>query len=128
MGRALPAIGAFGRAIASAVLPAGEPTPLVGNAVRVIGRLGEYEDFARSDGLAFFRVSDEVWNSLDDAGRWSLNRAFLDDAIESGDEFIIKAGDFIPSGSFLDREIRYLRDRGYVWSEDGSRLLPGGNE
>ena len=130
LGRVGPAIARVGPAIAAAFQPGAEPNAgdMVGGATRVIGRLGEYEDFAESAGHAFFRLSDEVWESLDDAGRWARNQEFLDAGIANGDEFLIRSSDYIPSGSFLDREIRYLRENGYLWSEDGARLIPGGGE
>jgi RHS repeat-associated protein len=98
MGRLVPAIGSFGRAAIQALQPGPEPTPDVGTGVRVIGKLGEYEDFARQGGHKFFRLSDEIWNSLSDAERWARNQEFLDDAIKAGDEFVVKSQRLYPRG------------------------------
>jgi hypothetical protein len=95
---------------------AGAQATLVHNmACSVLGRKVDVRDYR---GKAGFNVLD-----LPDKGagryRWSRNKKWIDEAIERGDEIRIVGTDptapIYRGGNFLQREIRYLRDRGYTF-------------
>ena len=51
---------------------------------------------------------------------WSRNRAFLDDAIARGDEIRLVTNPHAPlysGGNVYQRELRYLRDRGFLFEQ-----------
>ncbi len=95
----------------------------------VIGKVGQYEPLAEELGANYFKVSNEVWNSLDREGRWALNRAFLDEAVKRGDEFILATplsglDELNTMVGFYGDELRYLNNvHGYNLSADGTRMF-----
>lgn len=61
---------------------------------------------------------------------WSRNKAFIDEAIASGDEMRLVTNPFVPiysQGNTFQREVRYLKDRGYGFEEVGDHwvAVPG---
>ena len=85
----------------------------------VIGPRETYREFAKSIGANFLDVSDEAWT-------WAKNRKFLDEIITRGDD-VVFAGKFDPKkldpNSVLAKEINYLIERGYQWSDDFAKLI-----
>ena len=73
-------------------------------------------------------VGKPGFNVLDLPGKgtgrwyWSRNRAFIDDAIARGDEVRLVTDPHAPlysGGNVYQRELRYLRDRGYRFEQSG---------
>jgi hypothetical protein len=71
-------------------------------------------------------VGKPGFNTLDlpfkGTGRWywSRNKAFIDEAIERGDEIRLVTNPNRPlyqGGNVYQRELRYLRNRGYTWQQ-----------
>lgn len=82
----------------------------------VIGHYPDYLLLAQKLGASCFSVSQEIWEALDDDGRWQMNRDFLDDAIRRGSVFVLSTPPLdVREGSWLDREIQYLFDNGYEY-------------
>lgn len=47
---------------------------------------------------------------------WTLNEKFLNDAIDRGDKILLNVKKSeIRSGSYLELEIKHLRENGYKW-------------
>ena len=59
-----------------------------------------------------------------DSERWAANVRFPNGAIERADEFVI-ASYRVDRRSSFEREVKYLLDRAYRWSDDGTKLIPG---
>jgi hypothetical protein len=80
----------------------------------VIGRYRVYLDVAAQVGVEVFNVPRYEWDRLDDAQRWALNREFLDKAIDANDQiWLATAPEKVPSGSTLEKELKYLADHGW---------------
>jgi hypothetical protein len=61
---------------------------------------------------------------LTDAERWAINKQFLDEAIARGDEILLASPESAArAGTFLARELAYLRSLGYEISKDGTRMI-----
>jgi RHS repeat-associated protein len=87
--------------------------------ISVIGPRATYRETAKKIGAKFLNVSDDAWT-------WSKNEKFLAGVVKRGDD-VVFAGKFNPAkldpNSVLAREIKYLTERGYQWSDDFSRLI-----
>ncbi len=87
--------------------------------VAVIGPRATYRQFAKNIGARYLTVIDEAWS-------WSKNRRFLAGVVRRGDD-VIFGGKFDPAAldlkSVLAREIKYLTERGYEWTDDFSKLI-----
>lgn len=80
----------------------------------VIGHYPEYLQLGQDMTASVFTIPQDIWDRLDDAERWMLNRAFLDDAISQSARFVLATPpERIRSGSFLERELAYLFTMGY---------------
>ena len=56
--------------------------------------------------------------------RWTANAKFLDRAIAKKSEFVLATSlDKVRKGSYLEKEIKYLTEKGYKLSEDGTKLI-----
>ena len=86
--------------------------------ISVIGPRTTYRQYAQSIDARFLNVSDQAWT-------WEKNRRYLYGVAQRGDD-VIFAGKFSPAkldpGSVLAREIKYLTERGYRWTDNFSRL------
>ena len=90
-----------------------------------ISGVRDYVRRADELGARKFDIPEAVWDRMTDAERWAANRKFLDRAIRRGDEFELATPlDKVKPGSYLEREIGYLVEKGYRVSPDGSKLLP----
>ena len=87
--------------------------------VAVIGPRATYREFAKSMGANFLNVTDDAWT-------WQKNLKFLNGVISRGDD-VIFAGKFNPAkldaSSVLAREINYLIQNGYKWTDDFTKLI-----
>lgn len=56
--------------------------------------------------------------------RWTANQKFLDRMIVRGDEILLATPlDQVRPGSFFAKELEYLSSKGYIPSDDGTRLI-----
>ena len=61
---------------------------------------------------------------MSDAEKWSANRKFLDRMIVRGDEIVLATPlERVKSGSYYQRELNYLFQKGFQVSKDGTRLI-----
>ena len=81
----------------------------------VIGRYPIYLEEAQRLGGKKFDIPQDEWTALPSDKRWALNKAFLDEAIEAGDQIILATlPEKVPAGSTLEAELDYLASRGYL--------------
>lgn len=87
--------------------------------VSVIGPRATYRQFAKDIGAKFLNVTDDAWT-------WAKNEKFLAGVVKRGDD-VVFAGKFNPAkldpNSVLAREIKYLTERGYQWTDDFSKMI-----
>ncbi len=96
----------------------------------LIGRTADaYVELGGALGATTFSVPSSVWETLDDAARWALNKAFLDAAVANGSGIILGSdaraalADPDLAGSFFVRELNYLMSLGYTISQDGTQMV-----
>jgi len=82
---------------------------------------------AQHIGASFFRIADEIWNTMSDAAQWAANKAFLDDMISQGKEFLLTNNAYdtlnnYPTSNFA-REILYLLEQGYEIAANGFKMI-----
>lgn len=93
----------------------------------VLGSFPGYIDKANANGASYFDVGSE-WDNIVARGDdpWALNQHFLDDRIGAGDRMLLSvARQDIRPGSYLAREVGYLKDNGYQWVNQWA-LMPKG--
>jgi hypothetical protein len=92
-----------------------------GAVIVVIGHNPAYVRLADTRGHVWFEVDTDVWESWDDARRWAVNQAFLDNAIASDAIFLLATPpNEAREGSCYARELDYLKLRGYKARLTGS--------
>ncbi|MFA5793021.1 MAG: RHS repeat-associated core domain-containing protein [Candidatus Gracilibacteria bacterium] len=86
---------------------------------------GGYEEYAKSIGAYYFRMSDKAWANLNDSQRWAANQTFLDNAIARGDDIFLNdvVGKIDDATGFFGQELDYLTQNGYKLSEDGKQMI-----
>ena len=94
----------------------------------VIGEFPDYVLKAQEIGAGYFDVGNWAYQFLtgmDEA--WSVNQAFLQDAIAKGAEFVLATpiGDMSANGVFV-QEVGYILSQGYVLNAAGTKLIPLG--
>ena len=94
----------------------------------VLGHYG-YTEVAKSLGYGFYEIADDLYNSLNNAQRWAMNSQYLNDCAKLGANFLVEANRVISpfykgNISYLYHEIQYLLEKGYMWLEDLSALVP----
>jgi RHS repeat-associated protein len=91
----------------------------------VLGHFPQYLQKAEELGARRFNIPTAVWNKMTSSDKWAANQKFLDRIIKRGDEVILSDRiSKVKPGSTLEREIRYLLDKGYTLDKDGLRLRP----
>jgi len=90
----------------------------------VLGKFPTYLREAERIGGNALDIRKEVWDSMTPAEQWRMNTQFLDEAINRGDDFVLASDPAQATGYYL-RELEYLRNRGYMPSADGTRLIRG---
>ena len=91
----------------------------------VIGHFPQYVNVAQDLGANYFSVPTEQWNAMSEAERWAANQKFLDAAVGRGDTFRLATSlSKMREGSYLAREVQYLKGFGYAVSKDGTTLIP----
>jgi RHS repeat-associated protein len=93
--------------------------------ITVLGRYPKYIRVAKDVGGNTFDVPIDLWNKLNKAEQWALNRKFLDEAIARGDYFYLASrwAD-APVGTFFRKELEYLFSKGYTLSPYQNYLIP----
>jgi hypothetical protein len=96
------------------VASAGKVTKQAGTTV--LGHFPEYVNKARELGANYFNIPSNTWNKMTDAERWAANKQFLDEALARGDRIVLATAlDAVRPGTFLEREITYLKELGYTF-------------
>jgi RHS repeat-associated protein len=91
----------------------------------VLGHYPEYVQLAEQLGARRFHVPLDAWNRMTAAEQWAANVKFLDRTIRRGDEILLATPlEQVRTGSWLEREIKYLLEKGYQVSPDGTKLIP----
>jgi RHS repeat-associated protein len=114
----------FGPTVAANVIGRVSGTA-VGAGTTVLGRFPAYIDKAQELGANALSIGKNAWNFLESTGEtWTANRAFLDQAISRGDEFILASPpEGAQSWTYYGQELQYLRSQGYVVDPAASRLV-----
>jgi hypothetical protein len=61
---------------------------------------------------------------MSDAERWTANKKYLDRMIQRGDNVVLATPvTEVRAGSYYERELEYLRSKGFVLSADGTRMI-----
>jgi RHS repeat-associated protein len=92
--------------------------------LRVIGHYPDYITAAKNLNARFFSVPEKFWKAMSQAQRWTANKKFLDRAMNRKESFLLATPrDKIRRGSDLEREVEYLLEKGYKWTEEGTMLI-----
>ena len=90
----------------------------------VLGHYYEYVKLAESIGARSFQIPTGVWNKMSAAEQWTANSKFLDRLILRGDNIRLATPlNQVKPGSFFQKELNYLFDKGYKVSSDGLWLV-----
>lgn len=84
--------------------------------VTILGCFPEYTDLGKLEGMTYFNMEKEVFETLQQAGDdsiWVVNKQFLDDNIAAANKFVVTLGEGKTMGKWLEREIQYLLEHGY---------------
>jgi hypothetical protein len=106
------------------------PLSVVGKACMVgsktvIGHYPAYLKLAKKLNARFFHIPAEVFEKMSVEARWIANRKFLDRAIARGDEIILATPlEEVKPGSYFQKELQYLYEKGLHPSLDGKKMLP----
>lgn len=93
----------------------------------VLGHYPEYTQLAERVGARSFQIPERIWSAMTDSERWTANQKFLDRLIERGDDVLLATPiDKVKAGSYFERELEYLFEKGYRLSPDGTKLVHGG--
>ncbi len=90
----------------------------------VLGHYPEYVKLAEQIGARRFQIPTNVWNKMSAAEQWTANTKFLDRMILRGDNIRLATPlNQVKPGSFFQKELNYLFDKGYKVSSDGLWLV-----
>jgi filamentous hemagglutinin len=90
----------------------------------VLGHHPEYLLEAKRRNARCFDMHMDEWDRMTEAERWEANRQFLDEAIANGDEIVLATRlHLLKPGSYFEKELEYLANKGYQPSTDQSRLV-----
>ena len=93
----------------------------------VLGSTGKYDIIAETEGYTYFKMSDDVWTSLEkEAGGnydeiWKVNQQFIDEQIAANKNILLSndpyQGYYFDDGArrFYQREIDYILSKGYTF-------------
>lgn len=93
----------------------------------VLGHYPDYVTLSDKLGARRFEIPTTIWEKMAaDEVRWGANQRFLDRTIARGDDIILATPiSKVNPGSFYERELNYLFNKGYQLNIDGSRLILG---
>lgn len=90
----------------------------------VLGHYPAYTKLATELGARRFQIPTSVWNKMSAAEQWTANTKFLDRMILRGDNIRLATPlNQVKPGSFFQKELNYLFDKGYKVSSDGLWLV-----
>jgi RHS repeat-associated protein len=90
----------------------------------VLGHYPEYLQLAEEMGAKKFQIPTNVWNKMSESEQWGANTKYLDRMISRGDNIRLATPiEQVKPGSFYQRELNYLFDKGYKLSSDGQWLI-----
>jgi hypothetical protein len=92
---------------------------------RVIGSADTYQQFAQKAGLKYFKVPDEIYNSMTESEQTAANNKFLQRGINQRAIFRVSSNpeDASPGGGY-EHEIKYLKAHHYWYSAADRAYLP----
>jgi RHS repeat-associated protein len=91
--------------------------------VAVLGHFPGYVVLAERLGARYFSIPTQIWQRMTPAQQWGANVRFLERQIDRGTVFRLSTpANQARAGSYFEREIAYLRSRGYSLSRDGQTL------
>ena len=91
---------------------------------KVIGHFPEYIELSKELNVKPFSIPDEIWKTMSVEEQWAANQKFLDRAIANNSEFNLATSlDKMREGSFYAKEIQYLLENGYKFTDDGKKLI-----
>ena len=100
----------------------------------VLGSTGKYDIIAETEGYTYFKMSDDVWTSLEkEAGGnydeiWKVNQQFIDEQIAVNKNILLSndpyQGYYFDDGArrFYQREIDYILSKGYTFESTSDGL------
>ena len=92
--------------------------------ISVLGHYPEYVNLANKLGAKTFQVPVNVWNKMSPKEQWTANTKFLDRMILRGDNIRLATPlNRVKPGSFFQKELNYLFDKGYKVNSTGSQLI-----
>ena len=90
----------------------------------VLGHYPAYTKLGSKLGANRFQIPTNVWNKMTAAEQWAANTRFLDRMILRGDNIRLATPlSKVKPGSFYQKELNYLFDKGYKVSSDGLWLV-----
>ena len=90
----------------------------------VLGHYPNYVKLAESIGARRFQIPTKVWNKMSESEQWAANAKFLDRMILRGDNIRLATPiNKVKPGSFFQKELNYLIEKGYKVSSDGLWLI-----
>ena len=90
----------------------------------VLGHYPQYVKVAETIGARTFQIPTKIWNKMTPAQQWGANQKFLDRMILRGDNIRLATPlNQVKPGSFYQKELNYLFDKGYKVSSDGLWLV-----
>ncbi|HEY8937499.1 MAG TPA: hypothetical protein VIM65_19875, partial [Cyclobacteriaceae bacterium] len=97
---------------------------VVKEGITVLGHYPAYKSLATDLGAKHFQIPTHIWDKMTAAEQWAANTKFLDRMILRGDKIRLATplSDVRP-GSFFEKELNYLYDKGFKISSDGLWLV-----
>ncbi|GAA4314351.1 RHS repeat-associated core domain-containing protein [Compostibacter hankyongensis] len=90
----------------------------------VLGHYPEYINLASKINAKRFNIPTKVWEGMTDVQRWAANQKFLDRMILRGDNIRLATPlNRVKPGSYYQKELNYLFEKGYKVSSDGLWLV-----
>ncbi|HEX8576740.1 MAG TPA: hypothetical protein VF677_10655, partial [Flavobacterium sp.] len=90
----------------------------------VLGHYPEYVKLAEQLAARRFQIPSSIWNSMSSAEQWIANTKFLNRMILRGDNIRVATPlNQVKPGSFFQKELNYLFEKGYKLSSDGLWLI-----
>jgi len=100
--------------------------PVFQRAVKNQAAPNYYKKVAEHVGANRFYVPPQHWNKMTPTQQWTANQKFLDRAIARNDRFRLSTRPHLPPArSGYQRELAYLRSRGYKPTPGGKWMMPG---
>jgi hypothetical protein len=90
----------------------------------VIGSFPQYLELAEILDANRFSIPADIWETMTEAEQWAANKAFLDEVIASGRNFVLSTPiDLAGPGSYFEQELEYLYANGYRVVSEGTKMI-----